>query len=163
MRGCVSAILIECSPCGREETAGLSGSSTGPSVAPVGLSGQVVAGVGSRQAALRSPAQLSRHGQSLGRCKTSRPAEQESWAGTAISCRWMVAVVALAWNTDAMAPAARVRLNAIAASTSLALLVEEDPDGKCARAPGFRSAMARLMIARPRWSASAWSMVRGEP
>ena len=31
-----------------------------------------------------------------------------------ISCRWIVAVVALAWKREASAAAARVRLNAIA-------------------------------------------------
>jgi hypothetical protein len=34
-----------------------------------------------------------------------------------ISCRRIVAVVARAWNSEASAPAARVRLNAIAART----------------------------------------------
>ena len=38
--------------------------------------------------------------------------------GTAISWRRIVAVVALVWKIDAMAPAARVRLNAIAANPS---------------------------------------------
>ena len=42
----------------------------------------------------------------------------------------MVAVVALAWKTDAIAPAARVRLNAIAANTNQALFAANDPEGK---------------------------------
>jgi len=41
----------------------------------------------------------------------------------------MVAVAALAWNTEARQPAARVRLNAIAAWTSQALFAGKDPDG----------------------------------
>ena len=45
-----------------------------------------------------------------------------------ISWRRMVAVVALAWKTDAMVPAARVRLNAIAAKTNQALLAANDPN-----------------------------------
>jgi hypothetical protein len=53
----------------------------------------------------------------------------------------MVAVVALAWKTDAMVPAARVRLNAIAAMTSQAALAAKWLDGKCARAPPLKSAM----------------------
>ena len=80
-----------------------------------GLGGQVVAGVGGPQAALKSPSQLSCQGQSLGRWITSRLADLASRPETAISCRRIVAVVALAWNTEAMAPAARVRLNEIAA------------------------------------------------
>ncbi len=45
-------------------------------------------------------------------------------AGTAIRCLWMVAVVALARNMETMAPAAQVRLNATAASTSQSPLAE---------------------------------------
>jgi hypothetical protein len=41
---------------------------------------------------------------------TSRRPDLASRPGTAISYRRMVAVVALAWKTDAMVPAARVRL-----------------------------------------------------
>jgi hypothetical protein len=58
--------------------------------------GQVVAGVGGPQTALNSPSQLSCHGQSLGGWMTSRRAEVARRPGTAISCRRMVAVVALA-------------------------------------------------------------------
>jgi len=93
----------------------------------LGVGGQVVAGVGGRQTALKSPAQLSCQGQSLGRWMTSLFAELARRPGTVISCRRMVAVVALAWKTDAMLPAARVRLNAIAANTSQAPLAEKDP------------------------------------
>jgi hypothetical protein len=43
----------------------------------------------------------------------------------------MVAVVVLAWETESMVPAARVRLNAIAANTSQAPLAAERPEGAC--------------------------------
>jgi hypothetical protein len=42
----------------------------------------------------------------------------------------MVAPVALVWNGDARAPAARVRLNAIAAQTSQAALALNFPEGR---------------------------------
>jgi predicted secreted Zn-dependent protease len=77
--------------------------------------------------------------------------------GTAISCLRIVAVVALAWKTEAMAPVARVLLNAIAATTSQALLAAKDAEGRCARAPDFRSAMTCSTIAWPRWDFSAHS------
>ena len=82
--------------------------------------GQVVAG--GPQTVLNNPSQLSCQGQFLGRWMTSLLADLARRPGTVISCRRMVAVVALAWNTDAMVPAARVRLNAIAANTSHAPL-----------------------------------------
>ena len=53
---------------------------------------------------------------------TSRLADLARRPGTAINCRRMAAVVALAWKTEAMVPAARVRLNAIAAMISQAAL-----------------------------------------
>src|ERR1035437_500442 len=67
----------------------------------------------------------------LGRWMTSRLADLARRAGTAISCRRMVAVVALAWKTDARVPAARVRLNAIAANANQALFAGKDPEGSC--------------------------------
>src|SRR5450756_1593751 len=97
----------------------------------LGRGGQVVAGVGGPQTVLNSPTQLSCQGLSLGRWMTSRRADLARRPGTAISCRRMVAVVALAWNTDAMVPAARVRLNAIAANTSQAPLAANWPEGAC--------------------------------
>ena len=93
---------------------------------------------------------------------TSRRAEVASRAGTTISCRRMVAVLALAWTTDAMAPAARMRLNAIAANTNHALLDENWPEGRCARGPLFMSAMTCSTMAWSRWVVSAWSMTSGE-
>ena len=47
-----------------------------------------------------------------------------------MGCRRIVAVVALAWNMDAIAPAARVRLDAVAARTGQALLAANDPEGR---------------------------------
>ena len=87
-----------------------------------------VAGVGGPQVAVNRASQLSCQGQSVGRCITRRLAERARRAGTAISCLRMVAVVALAWKTDAMAPAAWVRLNAIAANTNQALFAAKEPE-----------------------------------
>ena len=70
----------------------------------LGLGGQVVAGVGGPHAAVNSASRAACQGQSLGRCTASRRAERASLAGMVIRCRRMVAVVALAWNTDAVAP-----------------------------------------------------------
>src|SRR5665647_1278290 len=72
---------------------------------PLGRGGQVVAGFGGPQTVLNSPSQLSCQGQSFGRWMTSLLADLARRRGTAISCRRMVAVVVLAWNTDATAPA----------------------------------------------------------
>jgi hypothetical protein len=52
-------------------------------------------------------------------------------------------------------PAARVRLNAITASTSQAALAVKIPEGRCARAEPLRSAWTCSMIACPRWVLSA--------
>jgi hypothetical protein len=75
---------------GRAVAAGVSGSSTGSWVLLLGRGGQVVAG--GPQAVLRSPSELSCHGQSLGTCKTSGRADLARRAGTAISCLRTVAV-----------------------------------------------------------------------
>ena len=104
----------------------------GSLVAPLGLGGQVRAGDGGPQARW-SAVQGSCQGQCRGRCRHERRAERAILAGTAISCVRMVAVVALAWNAEASTPAARVRLNAIAASTVQAALAVNFPDGMCAR------------------------------
>jgi hypothetical protein len=52
----------------------------------------------------------------------------------------MVPVVALAWEEDARVPAARVRLNAIAAQTNQALLPANDLEvgGPSDRSSGWR-------------------------
>jgi len=71
-------------------------------------------------------------------------------------------VVALAWNAEARVPAARVRLNAIVARTSEALMAQKCPRGQVwARGPALRSAMTCSMIAWARWEVSAASVVSG--
>ena len=95
-------------------------------------------------------------------CSTSRRAEWASRAGTLMSWRRIAPVVVLACLSDASAPAARVRLNAIAASTNQALLAAKRPDGRWASGPAFRSAKTCSMIACPRWCASACSIGNGE-
>jgi hypothetical protein len=65
--------------------------------------------------------QASCHGHRVGRCRVRRRAEDATRAGTLMRRRRIVAVVALAWGPPAMVPAARVRLNAIAARTRQAL------------------------------------------
>jgi hypothetical protein len=78
-----------------------------------------------------------------------------------ISCPRIVPVVAVAWNTDARTPALRVTLKAIAAQTTQALFAANDPEGKCANGPFFRSAMTCSTIACPRWAFSAASIGSG--
>ena len=73
----------------------------------------------------------------------------------------MVPVVALAWKAEARAPAARVRLNAIAAQTSQALLAQNFPEGRWASGPFFRSAMTCSTIAWARCADSAASIGSG--
>src|SRR5512144_3356660 len=103
------------------------------------LVGPVAGGAGGDQAAggswtaVNSRCQDGCHGQSRGKCRVSRRAERASRAGTRISWARTVAVVALACSSDASAPAARVRLKAMAASTSQALFTANDPDGRCQR------------------------------
>src|SRR4051812_34229501 len=105
---------------GRAGAAGRSGSSTAGLRS--GLSGRWSgqAAVGGPNVALNSWVQAVCQGHRSGRCRRSLRAEWASRAGTAISWVRMVAVVAFAWKTEARAPVARVRLNAIAASTSQA-------------------------------------------
>ena len=62
-------------------------------------------------------------------------------AGTAMRWVRIVAVVARGWNLEASVPAARVRLNEIAARTSHAAFALIRPDGRCAIGPFFSSAM----------------------
>jgi hypothetical protein len=85
--------------------------------------------VGGPQMLASGASQPSCQGQSRGRCRVSFRAEEAIRAGTAIRCVRMVAVVALAWNTDAIAPAARVRVKAMAARTSHAPLAQNEADG----------------------------------
>ena len=67
-------------------------------------------------------------------------AEDATRAGTAISLRRMVAVVALASAGPVIVAAARVRWNDITASISHAALAVNFPDGRCAKAECFKSA-----------------------
>jgi len=78
-------------------------------------------------------------GHAVGRCITSRRAERASRAGTVMSWARMVPVVARAWKLEARAPAVRVRLKAMAAQTSQALLAQKCPAG----APADRSSGRR--------------------
>ena len=87
------------------------------------------------------------HGQALGRWRVTRRAEVAPRAGTAISLRRTVAVVALARFDSVTLAATRVRLKAMTASTSQAALALNTPDGRCASAEFFRSAWTYSMIA----------------
>ena len=83
----------------------------------------------------RSAVQACCQGQAWGRCSVSRRAEVAIRAGTWIRVRRTVAVVARARRrVPVRVAAARVRLNAMTASTSQAELAAKDFDGKCARA-----------------------------
>ena len=68
--------------------------------------------------------------------------------GDRVSQGSIVAVVALVSRPvrSAMNPAARVRLNAMMASTSQALIAMNTPDGRCASGPCLRSAWACSML-----------------
>src|SRR4051812_49131703 len=95
---------------------------------------------GGRVTAVNSSVQGCCQGQSRGRCRVSRRAERASRAGTVMSWARMVAVVAFAWKTDARAPVARVRLNAMVAQASQAAFAVNLPEGRWARGPLRRSA-----------------------
>jgi hypothetical protein len=74
--------------------------------------------------------------------------------------RRIVPVRAFASPFPAAVAAARVRFNAMAAKTSQAALAVKTPDGKCARALSFRSALTCSMMACPRWDLSAATVSR---
>ena len=93
-------------------------------------------------------------GQLWGRCRVIRRAEVAIRHGIWIRVRRTVAVVADQRGAVRVA-AARVRLNAITASTSQAAFAVNTPDGRCARAEFFRSAWTCSMIACRRWVLSA--------
>ncbi len=76
-----------------------------------------------------------------------RRAEVATLAGTLISLRRRVAVVARASSGAARVPAARVRLNAMTASTSQAAFAVNTPDGMWASAELLRSAWTCSMTA----------------
>src|SRR5664279_4190646 len=126
-----------------------------PLVAPSGAGGQVVVAAGGGYARANSAVQASCQGHRWGRCRCSRRAEDATRAGMLIRVRRIVGVVARVRSPPALVAAARVRLNASTAQTSHALLAENDPEGMCARAELFRSALTFSMIACPRWVLSA--------
>jgi len=74
-------------------------------------------------------------------------AEEAILAGTVISFRRIVAVVALLMVEPVRVAAARVRLNAMTAQTSQAAFAQNFPLGRWARAECFRSAWTCSMIA----------------
>jgi len=61
-----------------------------------------------------------------------------------------------------MVPAARVRLNAIAASTSQAVTGGNEPEGRWAKAPKSRSAPTLLDDRVAAMGLLAWSVASGE-
>ncbi len=89
--------------------------------------GQVVAGGGCVE--VNSSSHSAAQGQAVGRCSRNRRPERATRAGTVIDCLRMVAPVARACDGEARVPAVRVKLNAIAASTSHAALAVNFPDG----------------------------------
>ena len=94
----------------------------------------MVAGLGGPQTRVNRVVKAVCQGQPVGRCRVSRRAEDASRAGTVISARRMVAVVALARFGPLVVAAARVRLNAITASTSQAAFAVNVPErqvGQC--------------------------------
>jgi len=88
-------------------------------VAPLSLlGGQAVRAGGGSLTRSKSAVQAVSQGQACGRCRVTRRAEVATRAGTMISVRRMVAVVAFAICGSVRLAAARVRLNAITAKTS---------------------------------------------
>ena len=83
---------------------------------------------GGPHARTNRPAQAVCHGQAAGRCRVTLRAEDAIRAGTVISLRRMVAVLDLASAVPAIVAAARVRLNAITASTSQAAFAANLPE-----------------------------------
>ena len=70
----------------------------------------------------------------MGGCSVRRLAEMAILAGTMMSFRRIVAVLALASVGPVMVAAARVRLNAMTARTSQAAFAVKTPEGKWAKA-----------------------------
>jgi len=106
-------------------------------------------------AVVQRSSQAGAQGQSVGRCRVSRLAEDAILAGTAT--RWVrsVAHLAVACRTDAAAPAARRTLNAMQARASQAALASNLPEGACARGPFFSSEMTCSTMAWSRWVSPA--------
>ena len=89
---------------------------------------------GGPQTRVNSSVQVECHGQVVGRCRMRRRAVEAILAGTVISLRRIVTVVAFARVSPARVAAARVRLNAMTACTSQAALAQKCPEGRWARA-----------------------------
>jgi len=109
-----------------------------------GAWGQVVAG---SMVWSQARSQLVAHNQFAGRCRRNRRADREILAGVLMILARMVAVVAFANRPAAVTPIAGVRLNAIAAATSHAAFAANFPEGRCAKAEFFKSAMTCSMTA----------------
>src|SRR3954471_2761834 len=82
-----------------------------------------------------------------GQVEVIRRADEAIRAAMLMSLRRIVGVVALARLLPVRVAAARVRLNAITAQTSQAAFAANAPDGRCASAEFFRSALTCSMIA----------------
>src|SRR5688500_14440575 len=95
------------------------------------LGGQAARMGGGSLTRSNSAVQAASQGQARGRCRVIRRAEVATRAGTGISLRRMVAVVALTRSGSVRLAAARVRLYAITASTSQAALAVNTPEGRC--------------------------------
>jgi len=115
----------------------------------------MVAVRGGPQAAVNRACHPVFQGQLVGRCSTCLRAEVEIRAGTWMSLRRMVPLRALPSSVPASVPTARERLNAIVASSNQAAFAVKIPDGRCASALSFRSALTCSMIACWRWVLSA--------
>jgi hypothetical protein len=108
------------------------------------------------------------HRQPVGRCRVSRLAEVAIRAGRLISWPRMLAGRAMAWNTEAKTPAARVRLCAIAARVSQAALAAP-PTAGAQRLSAFQvghdlfddgvAAVAGLVLQHPQWGVGEHGVV----
>ena len=96
----------------------------------VAAGGQAVAVAGGSLTRLNKSVQAFSQGQFIGKWSTIRRADDAMRAGTVISFRRMVAVVALASSVAVRVAAARVTLNAMTASTSQAALAVKMPEGR---------------------------------
>ena len=95
----------------------------------------------------QSRSQDRAQGQCSGRCRSSRLLVAAIRAGTVMSFRRRLAQRAVRWL--AATAVARVMLNAITAQQTQAALAAYFPDGRCAKALSFNSAMTCSMMA---WS-----------
>jgi hypothetical protein len=91
---------------------------------------------GGSRTRLNRSCQGSCQGHARGRCSVTRRADEAIRAGTVTSLRRMVAVVALASAGPVIVAAARVRLNAITASTSQAAFAAKAPQVIWSRSDG---------------------------